>query len=98
MREAPALVLIDKLQKAGCRVKVYDPISMTECKLRIGDIVTYCKDKMCIRDMRWTHHRFNNANQPGTTAATNKFINQCQTFLCGDGYKRQCGGLLAGKE
>ena len=44
MREAPALVLIDKLQKAGCRVKVYDPISMTECKRRIGDIVTYCKD------------------------------------------------------
>ena len=44
MREAPALVLIDKLQKAGCRVKVYDPISMTECKRRSGDIVTYCKD------------------------------------------------------
>ena len=44
MRVAPALVLIDKLQKAGCRVKVYDPISMTECKRRIGDIVTYCKD------------------------------------------------------
>ena len=44
MREAPALVLIDKLQKTGCRVKVYDPISMTECKRRIGDIVTYCKD------------------------------------------------------
>ncbi|WP_324287145.1 hypothetical protein [Escherichia coli] len=22
-------------------------------------------------------------NQPGTTAATNKFINHCQTFLCG---------------
>ncbi|OKY94486.1 MAG: UDP-glucose 6-dehydrogenase [Bacteroidales bacterium 43_36] len=44
MREAPALVLIDKLQKAGCRVKVYDPVSMTECKRRIGDIVTYCKD------------------------------------------------------
>ena len=44
MREAPALVLIDKLQKAGCRVKVYDPISMTESTRRIGDIVTYCKD------------------------------------------------------
>lgn len=44
MREAPALVLIDKLHKAGCKVKVYDPISMTECKRRIGDVVTYCKD------------------------------------------------------
>ena len=44
MREAPAVVLSDKLQKAGCRVRVYDPSSMTECKRRIGDIVTYCKD------------------------------------------------------
>lgn len=44
MREAPALVLIDKLTKAGCKVRVYDPIAMTECKRRIGDKVVYCKD------------------------------------------------------
>lgn len=44
MREAPALVLIDKLTEAGCTVKVYDPISMPECKRRIGDKVTYCND------------------------------------------------------
>lgn len=44
MREAPALVLIDKLTKAGCNVRVYDPIAMTECKRRIGDKVVYCKD------------------------------------------------------
>ena len=44
MREAPALVLIDKLTEAGCSVKVYDPISMPECKRRIGDKVTYCND------------------------------------------------------
>ena len=44
MREAPALVLIDKLVAAGCEVKVFDPIAMTECKRRIGDKVTYCKD------------------------------------------------------
>lgn len=44
MREAPALVLIDKLTEAGCTVKVYDPISMPECKRRIGDKVTYCTD------------------------------------------------------
>ena len=44
MREAPALVLIDKLTGSGCMVKVYDPIAMGECKRRIGDKVIYCKD------------------------------------------------------
>ncbi len=44
MREAPALVLIDRLLQAGAKVKVYDPVAMEECKRRIGDSVTYCKD------------------------------------------------------
>jgi len=44
MREAPALVVIDKLLADGATVKVYDPVAMTECKRRIGDSVVYCKD------------------------------------------------------
>lgn len=44
MREAPSLVLIDVLTQAGCKVRAYDPISMDECKRRIGDRITYCKD------------------------------------------------------
>ena len=44
MREAPALVLIDKLTEAGCSVKTYDPIAMPECRRRIGNKVIYCKD------------------------------------------------------
>lgn len=44
MREAPALVLIDRLLEVGCQVKVYDPIAMNECKRRIGDRVVYCQD------------------------------------------------------
>lgn len=44
MREAPALVLIDKIIEAGAFVKVYDPIAMSECKRRIGNKVIYCKD------------------------------------------------------
>lgn len=44
MREAPALVLIDKLLSAGCQVRVYDPAAMSECKRRIGDVVYYATD------------------------------------------------------
>ncbi|MBR5433802.1 MAG: UDP-glucose/GDP-mannose dehydrogenase family protein [Bacteroidales bacterium] len=44
MREAPALIVIEKLLAAGATVKVFDPIAMAECKRRIGDVVTYCKD------------------------------------------------------
>ena len=44
MREAPALVLIDKLIEAGANVKVYDPIAMDECRRRMGDKVVYATD------------------------------------------------------
>ena len=44
MREAPALVVIDKLLKDGATVRVFDPVAMEECKRRIGDSVTYCKN------------------------------------------------------
>ena len=44
MRESTALVIIDKLLAAGCSVRVYDPIAMNECRRRIGDKVTYCRD------------------------------------------------------
>ena len=44
MRESTALVMIDKLLKAGCVVRAYDPIAKDECRRRIGDTVTYCRD------------------------------------------------------
>ena len=44
MREAPALVLIDKLLKAGCRVRAYDPAAMDECRRRIGNRIDYAAD------------------------------------------------------
>lgn len=44
MREAPALVVIEKLLEAGASVKVYDPVAMDECRRRIEDRVVYCKD------------------------------------------------------
>lgn len=44
MREAPSLVIIEKLLASGCRVKVYDPVAMDECRRRIGDTVQYSDD------------------------------------------------------
>lgn len=44
MREATALVIIRLLKDAGCRVKVYDPVAMDECRRRVGDAVEYAVD------------------------------------------------------
>lgn len=44
MREAPSLVLIEKLLAAGCEVYAYDPVAVEEAKRRIGDSVHYAKD------------------------------------------------------
>ena len=44
MREATSLVTIKLLQEAGCCVKVFDPVSMCECRRRIGDTVEYADD------------------------------------------------------
>jgi UDPglucose 6-dehydrogenase len=44
MREAPSLLIIDRLLEAGCIVKVYDPVAMEECRRRLGDKIIYSKD------------------------------------------------------
>ncbi len=44
MREAPSLVLIKKLLDAGCTVKTYDPVAMTEAKRIVGDKIIYAND------------------------------------------------------
>ncbi len=41
MREAPALVVINKLLNAGATVRAFDPIAMQEAQRRIGDRITY---------------------------------------------------------
>ena len=40
MSEGPAIVTLDLLLKAGCKVRVYDPVTMNTAKLRWNDI--YC--------------------------------------------------------
>ena len=44
MREAPALVLIEKLKQSGCNVRAYDPAAMDESRRRIGESVYYAHD------------------------------------------------------
>lgn len=44
MRESTALVMIQLLLDAGCKVQAYDPVAIPECKRRIGDSVTYCRN------------------------------------------------------
>lgn len=44
MREAPSLVLIDRLLEAGCQVMAYDPVAMPEARRRIGDRIAYANN------------------------------------------------------
>lgn len=44
MREATSLTVIDRLRKAGARLRVYDPVAMDECRRRMGDAVEYASD------------------------------------------------------
>ena len=44
MREAPSLVLIDRLLEAGCQVIAYDPVAIPEARRRIGDRIAYANN------------------------------------------------------
>jgi UDPglucose 6-dehydrogenase len=45
MREAPSLVIIEKLLQVGAHVKAYDPIALKEAKHLLGDSITYVEDQ-----------------------------------------------------
>lgn len=44
MREAPSLMVINKLLEVGATVRVFDPIAMNEGKRRLGDLISYCEN------------------------------------------------------
>lgn len=44
MREAPSLVIIEKLLKAGASVVAYDPVAMNEAKHTLKDTIEYSLD------------------------------------------------------
>ncbi|WP_303924317.1 UDP-glucose/GDP-mannose dehydrogenase family protein [Draconibacterium sediminis] len=45
MREAPSLVIIEKLLEAGATVASYDPVAMHEAERILGDKISYAKDE-----------------------------------------------------
>lgn len=45
MREAPSVVIIEKLLSEGATVSAYDPVAMEEAKHDLGDRITYAKDE-----------------------------------------------------
>ncbi len=45
MREAPSLVIIEKLLCQGSKIKAYDPVAMNEAKRRFGDRIELVKDQ-----------------------------------------------------
>jgi UDPglucose 6-dehydrogenase len=45
MREAPSLVIIEKLLEAGASIVGYDPVAMHEAERILGDKISYAKDE-----------------------------------------------------
>jgi UDPglucose 6-dehydrogenase len=47
MREAPSLVLIEELLKAGAKLRLFDPVSMPNAKKILGESsqITWCEDE-----------------------------------------------------
>lgn len=45
MREAPSLVLIDRLLKAGAKIVAFDPVAMNEGRRILGDQIEFAKDE-----------------------------------------------------
>ena len=44
MREAPSLVIIEKLLADGAKVTAYDPVAMHEAKKVLADSIEYAQD------------------------------------------------------
>lgn len=68
LREAPSLTIIEALLNAGCTVKAYDPVAMTEAKRVFGNRIEYATDIYdCVLDAdailhitEWKEFRFPN--------------------------------------
>ncbi|MCF8235223.1 MAG: UDP-glucose/GDP-mannose dehydrogenase family protein [Bacteroidales bacterium] len=105
MREAPALVVIDKLLKAGAKVKGYDPAAMEESKRRIGDAIEYAGDQYealidadaLIIMTEWNEFRYPNFNVMGKLLKNKVVFDGRNIYdvreMKGKGYDYYCIGL-----
>jgi len=78
MREAPSLVIIERLLAQGVKVKAYDPVAMEEAKHILGDTIEYYDDEIeALQDAdclmiatEWPNFRF-----PDFEAMRNAMVN-----------------------
>ena len=50
IREAPSLVLIEKLLASGCKVRAHDPVAIENVRATFGDQVTFCDNQLDVLD------------------------------------------------
>jgi UDPglucose 6-dehydrogenase len=70
MREAPSIVIINKLIEAGAKIKAYDPAAMHEAKRILGDKIEYSADQFdalidadaLVIPTEWNEFKFPNFN------------------------------------
>ncbi len=71
MREAPSLVLINKLLNVGAKIKAFDPVAMEEAKSILGDKIHFSENKSdALKDAdalllvtEWNEFRLLNLNE-----------------------------------
>lgn len=104
MREAPALVVIEKLLAAGARVKAFDPIAMDETQRRIGNRITYTESMYdaaqdadaVILMTEWKQFRLPNWKRIKTAMRGNAIVDGRNIYdqreLCEEGFVSACIG------
>ncbi len=105
MREAPSLVIIDKLLKEGANVVAYDPVAMHEAQRMIGDTITYSLDMYdCLNDAdallivtEWPEFRVPDFNEIGKRLNEKTLFDGRNIFDFQDmkklGYNYYCVGI-----
>lgn len=105
MREAPSLVIIDKLLQAGASVVAYDPVAMHEAQRILGDKIIYVKDMYdALNDAdalliitEWPEFRVPDFNELNTRLKNKVLFDGRNIFDPGDmkniGYSYYCIGV-----